>query len=60
MYKNRNKALPVANGRIYYEADLNYNGGFRGQDRLIYSNDGLFFTTSDHYQTFTQIGGNNK
>lgn len=60
VYKNRNKALPVANGRIYYEADLNYNGGFRGQDRLIYSNDGLFFTTSDHYQTFTQIGGNNK
>lgn len=56
IYQNRNHALPVADGRLYYEADLNYGGGFRGQDRLIYSNDGLFFTTSDHYQTFTQVG----
>ncbi len=56
IYQNRNHALPSSDGRIYYEADLNYSGGFRGEDRLIYSNDGLFFTTSDHYRTFTQIG----
>ena len=56
IYQNRNHALPVADGRTYFEADLNYTGGFRGQDRLIYSNDGLFYTTSDHYKNFTQIG----
>lgn len=47
--------LPDKEGRTYYECDINYEGGYRGSERLIYSNDGLIFYTSDHYQTFEQL-----
>ncbi|MDX9705860.1 MAG: ribonuclease domain-containing protein, partial [Weeksellaceae bacterium] len=36
----------------YYEADINYNCGRRGSERLVYSDDGLIFITKDHYKTF--------
>jgi len=49
--------LPDASGRIWYEADINYTSGYRGNDRLLYSNDGLFYKTTDHYESFTKIGG---
>lgn len=52
---NDDGKLPSEPGRIWYEADINYEGGFRGKDRLIYSNDGLLFVTYDHYQTFYEI-----
>lgn len=29
VYKNRNGHLPSKQGRIWYEADINYKGGFR-------------------------------
>lgn len=54
-YKNRNGHLPSKNGRIWYEADINYKSGFRNSQRVIYSNDGLVFVTYDHYQTFFEI-----
>ena len=54
-YKNRNGHLPSQNGRIWYEADINYKLGFRNSQRVIYSNDGLIFVTYDHYQTFFEI-----
>lgn len=54
-FGNREKLLPEMAGRQYYECDVNYNGGFRGAERLVYSNDGLIFYTSDHYSTFTEI-----
>jgi ribonuclease T1 len=47
--------LPKANGRKYYECDINYNGGYRGAERIIYSNDGLIFYTDDHYKTFKKL-----
>ncbi len=46
--------LPIKEGRIWYEADINYHGGYRGSDRLLFSNDGLIYTTSDHYKTFKE------
>lgn len=55
VYQNRNHHLPEAPGRIWYEADINYTGGFRGVDRILYSNDGLIFVTYDHYKTFVEI-----
>jgi hypothetical protein len=55
IFKNKGTPLPDAPGRVWYEADINYSGGFRGTDRIIYSNDGLIYKTSDHYKTFTQI-----
>ena len=54
-YKNKNGHLPNAPGRIWYEADISYISGFRGKDRILYSNDGLFFVTCNHYETFYEI-----
>jgi hypothetical protein len=56
VYKNRNEHLPSAEGRVWYEADFDYTGGYRNDCRLLYSNDGLIFVTYDHYATFYEIG----
>ena len=55
IYENRNGHLPTATGRIWYEADINYEFGHRGTDRILFSNDGLIFVTYDHYHTFIEI-----
>ena len=55
IYHNRNGHLPESPGRIWYEADINYDFGYRNHHRLIFSNDGLMFATYDHYLTFVQI-----
>jgi hypothetical protein len=48
-------ALPDARGRTWKECDVNYHGGFRGQERIVFSSDGLVYYTPDHYQTFEQL-----
>ena len=55
VYKNHNSHLPSKKGRIWYEADINYKVGYRNNQRLVYSNDGLIFVTYDHYKTFFEI-----
>jgi uncharacterized protein YjdB len=56
VYSNYENTLPVAKGRIYYECDIDTLGALtRGAERLIYSNDGLIYYTSDHYTTFTKL-----
>ncbi len=55
IYKNREGKLPQKQGRVWYEADINYLGGFRNQHRLLYSNDGLIFVTYDHCSSFYEI-----
>lgn len=47
--------LPDKEGRKWYECDVNYEGGYRGAERLLYSNDGLIYYTGDHYKTFEQL-----
>ncbi len=54
-FGNMEGILPKADGRKYYECDINYKGGYRGAERIIYSNDGLIFYTNDHYKTFKQL-----
>ena len=54
-FGNREGLLPEQEGRVWSECDVNYTGGFRGADRLIFSNDGLIYYTQDHYQSFTQL-----
>ncbi|MGK9325637.1 ribonuclease domain-containing protein [Aerococcus urinaeequi] len=39
----------------YREADVNYDGGFRGAERIIYSDDGDIYYTDDHYESFQQL-----
>ena len=55
IYKNRNNHLPQEPGRIWYEADINYQYGKRNTQRIVWSNDGLIFVTYDHYETFCEI-----
>lgn len=54
-FGNYEGLLPKAKGRKYTECDVNYEGGYRGGERIIFSNDGLIYYTDDHYQTFTQL-----
>ena len=56
-FGNREKLLPIKKGRQYYECDINYQGGYRGAERLVYSNDGLIYYTEDHYDSFTILYG---
>jgi len=57
VFGNREGRLPSASGRTWFECDVNYQGGFRGAERLVYSNDGLIYYSDDHYATFTRIDG---
>ena len=55
-FGNREGLLPKEKGRTYTECDLNTNdASSRGAERLVFSNDGLYFYTEDHYETFTEI-----
>ncbi|MBR3928950.1 MAG: hypothetical protein IKJ65_08125 [Clostridia bacterium] len=51
-FSNREGILPDAYDRLWYEADVNYEGGYRGSERIVFSNDGLIYVTFDHYETF--------
>lgn len=54
-FGNYESKLPKANGRQYFECDIDYEGGYRNSKRLVYSNDGLIFYTEDHYENFEQL-----
>ena len=55
IYKNLNGHLPQLAGRVWQEADINYFEGKRNRHRILFSNDGLFFVTYNHYETFYGI-----
>lgn len=42
-------------GRNWHECDINYTGGYRGAERIVYSDDGLVFYTGNHYETFERL-----
>ena len=55
-FGNREGLLPKADGRSYTECDIDTNGySSRGSRRLVFSNDGFYFYTSDHYETFSEV-----
>lgn len=55
-FGNYEELLPKADGRSYHECDIDTNGASgRGAKRLVFSNDGLYFYTSDHYESFSQV-----
>lgn len=54
-YTNREGLLPEQAERQWFEADVNYHCGHRGSDRLLFSNDGLIYLTTDHYRTVTEV-----
>jgi len=54
-FQDRARQLPEAAGRRWREADLDEHCSRRGTHRLIWSNDGLYFVTVDHYRTFVPV-----
>lgn len=54
-FYNDDGQLPDKKGRQWTECDINYHGGHRGAERIVFSNDGLIFYTGDHYKTFEQL-----
>lgn len=57
VYKNKKKVLPQKENRTWYEVDINYKNGYRNDQRIVFSNDGLLFVTYDHYENFIEIIG---
>lgn len=55
VFGNREGLLPESDGRIYYECDIDYQGGYRNEKRIIFSNDGLIYYTEDHYESFEEL-----
>ena len=57
-FGNYEGLLPKKSGRKYYECDIDTKGkSSRGAKRIIFSNDGLIYYTSDHYESFTLLYG---
>ncbi len=54
-FGNYEGLLPGKKGRTWYECDANYRGKKRGAERVLFSSDGLYYYTDDHYQSFTQM-----
>jgi len=55
IFGNREGLLPDKKGRAWYECDVNYTGGFRNAHRIVFSNDGLIYYTSNHYASFKKL-----
>ena len=39
----------------YTECDVNYAGGYRGSERLVFDKDGNIYYTADHYKSFEKL-----
>ena len=48
-FGNREGLLPDGS---WYECDVNYSGGYREAERLVFSDDGMICYTNDHYNSF--------
>ena len=49
----QNPDLPA--NKVWRECDVNFRSGYRGGERIVFSEDGLIFYSSDHYATFRRI-----
>lgn len=54
-FGNYEGLLPDANGRKWTECDIDFDGRYRGEERIVFSNDGLIYYTGDHYESFDEI-----
>lgn len=50
-FGNREGLLPDSD---YREADINYSGGYRGAERIVYDGENIYYT-SDHYNSFEKV-----
>ena len=56
-FGNYEGLLPEADGRDYYECDIDFDGTYRNSKRIVFSNDGLIYYTEDHYESFELLYG---
>ena len=60
VFQNATSILPSAPERVWYEADVGLDSTMtrvkQPGTRLLYSNDGLLYVTTDHYETVHMIG----
>ena len=60
VFDNSPQILPSSPGRVWYEADIGLSNTIsrpkQPGTRLLYSNDGQLYITSDHYKSVTKIG----
>lgn len=55
-FGNREGLLPEDDDRTYIECDIDTDGrNSRGAKRLVFSDDGLYFYTEDHYESFDEV-----
>jgi len=54
-FGNYEGLLPDQKGRRWTECDIDFDGGYRGGKRIVFSNDGLIYYTDDHYESFDKI-----
>ena len=54
-FGNYEGLLPDKKGRKWTECDIDFEGGYRGGERIVFSNDGLIYYTGDHYESFEKI-----
>ena len=54
-FGNYEGLLPEQKGRKWTECDIDFDGGYRGGKRIVFSNDGLIYYTSNHYESFDEI-----
>lgn len=54
-FGNYEGLLPDKKGRRWTECDIDFDGGYRGGERIVFSNDGLIYYTDDHYESFDKI-----
>lgn len=52
-FSNLEQLLPT--DKKYYECDVDYYDKTRGENRLIYTNDGKVYYTNDHYESFIEL-----
>lgn len=51
-FYNREKLLPIEEDIIYFECDIDYEGGYRNAKRIVYSSNWDIYYTDDHYDSF--------
>ncbi|MNG66238.1 Ribonuclease precursor [compost metagenome] len=60
VFRDADNLLPSVPGRVWLEADIGLDSKMSRSNqpgtRLLYSNDGLLYITTDHYETATSIG----
>lgn len=54
-FGNYEGLLPEAKGRKWTECDIDFDGSYRGAERIVFSDDGLIYYTGDHYESFDEI-----